>query len=793
MDEGLQKLVRFIYNENPSLAPHKTLNPAQLSDFFIKHPEYKGVINKRAILDSGEKFGLKWIRFSNGCEIIEVKTIVRKEVQTTLRAPNAFYHLDTLRTYILETEGQSSTPIKWSTSFLGQFFSRHPECKGHINKAAVENAPHHLKLSWITVASKNYIVVGINTPTTTEIPPVTHQQVTIPGGPCFQFVDDISKATELINQLRNVSVIGLDIEGDLSRGGQLSIIQVSMDTQDEGVRVFIFDILKCPQIIDVGGLQDILSQKGITKVLHDCRQDCQALFSQHNVRLCNVFDTQVAYAELHMEHGQQRGLNTVLDQYAEGANNKLKGEIIHRRGLWDSRPLAPELLSYAAQDVESIIAAHRKMKRDLEEQGKLQIVMERVDNIIDGICSVHVQSNVDASDCLPMGLLHDYPMGTTKFIQFNEIGECILSHEPFIKGEGVKDKTVPPNRDLKDLYELADILPKDIRKAFYDFPVRDFTTEIVLDMGRRPLVRYVLSGGDGDDIQTCSGELGCREICRKDLDQICKSEKLGSYTSDNRAGFSSTLHRISRKLNRSGQTIALTLRVGRMVQGSTQMITDIVSSSRSVLLLGIPGVGKTTLLREYSRVLACSNKRVEIVDTSNEIAGDGDVPHHSVGQARRMMVNDRREQHRVMIEAVQNHMPQCIIVDEIGTKAEANAAGDIAQRGVQIVATAHGKRVSDLLQSAELCGLVGGLHTVILGDEEAQRRGLRSKSVRERKGPPVFDTIVEIRSHHHWVVYHDVASAVDDILGGRTSPVFEVRSLDPATGEITVTKTNIFE
>lgn len=204
-------------------------------------------------------------------------------------------------------------------------------------------------------------------------------------------------------------------------------------------------------------------------------------------------------------------------------------------------------------------------------------------------------------------------------------------------------------------------------------------------------------------------------------------------------------------------------------------------------------MGKTTLLREYARILASKEKRVEIIDTSNEIAGDGVSPHSSVGSARRMMVNKRSQQHQVMIEAVQNHTPQSIVVDEIGTREEALAAGDISQRGVQIIATAHGTKLNDLLQSTELCGLVGGVHTVVLGDEEARRRGLRSKSARERKQLPVFDTVVELRSHHKWVIYHNIPESVDTLLEGKVNPMFEVRSRDISTGQIRVTKTDVFE
>lgn len=282
-------------------------------------------------------------------------------------------------------------------------------------------------------------------------------------------------------------------------------------------------------------------------------------------------------------------------------------------------------------------------------------------------------------------LLLNYPLGTTRYFQFDQDGSPALSEEPFADSSS---HILEHNALSDDLDRLAAILPPRINREFQQFPLRDYTTEIILDIGRRPLLRYMVpdtqreSGGNNKVI--CSGELNCSEVTIDELMEICEHETLGKFTSDNRSGISQTLHRISRKLNRSDEVIALTLRVGRMVPGSTRMISDIVNRHDSVLLLGVPGVGKTTLLREYARVLADKDHRVEIVDTSNEIAGDGDVPHISVGRSRRMMVNVRSEQHAVMIEAVQNHMPNTVIVDEIGTRMEASAAGDIAQRGVKV-------------------------------------------------------------------------------------------------------------
>jgi nucleoside-triphosphatase THEP1 len=215
-----------------------------------------------------------------------------------------------------------------------------------------------------------------------------------------------------------------------------------------------------------------------------------------------------------------------------------------------------------------------------------------------------------------------------------------------------------------------------------------------------------------------------------------------------------------------------------------EIIRDVVEAGRSILLLGKPGVGKTTLLREVARVLADEmGKRVVIVDTSNEIAGDGDIPHPGIGRARRMQVATPSLQHAVMIEAVENHMPEVVVIDEIGTEQEAGAARTIAERGVQLIATAHGQTLENLMLNPTLSDLVGGVQTVTLGDEEARRRGTQ-KSVLERKAPPTFQTLVEIQAYQRVALYQDVAQTVDAILLGM--PVApEIRSRD-ASGELSV-------
>ncbi len=286
-----------------------------------------------------------------------------------------------------------------------------------------------------------------------------------------------------------------------------------------------------------------------------------------------------------------------------------------------------------------------------------------------------------------------------------------------------------------------------------------------MDLGRPPEARY-------PEQEMLLAET---EVSEADLDYVVS--RIGDFGDDNRAGIERTLHRISCIRNRGGRVVGLTLRVGRAVYGTIRVIEDLIHTGKSVLLLGRPGVGKTTMLREVARVLADDvNKRVIIVDTSNEIAGDGDIPHPAIGSARRMQVVTPLRQHGVMIEAVENHMPEVIVIDEMGTELEAAAARTIAERGVQLVATAHGNTLENLMMNPTLADLVGGIQSVTLGDDEARRRGTQ-KSILERKAPPTFDVVVEIQTWDRVAIHSDVAQTVDSILRGHETPA-EVREVD---------------
>ncbi len=321
-----------------------------------------------------------------------------------------------------------------------------------------------------------------------------------------------------------------------------------------------------------------------------------------------------------------------------------------------------------------------------------------------------------------------------------------------------------------DLEALFNILPPGIRGKLEQDPDFRQLIEVILDLGRNPEARFL-----GRDITLQSSE-----VTEQDIEYV--TSRIGLFGDDNRAGIERTLHRISAIRNRKGRIVGLTLRVGRAVFGTINIIEDLVQSGKSILLLGRPGVGKTTMLREVARVLADDmDRRVIIVDTSNEIAGDGDIPHPAIGKARRMQVRTPDMQHAVMIEAVENHMPEVIVIDEIGTQLETSAARTIAERGVQLVATAHGNTLENLMMNPTLADLIGGIQSVTLGDEEAKRRGTQ-KSILERVSSPTFDILVEIQERDKVAIHKDVASAVDAILRGEPQPL-EVRSTDE-NGEI---------
>ncbi len=327
-------------------------------------------------------------------------------------------------------------------------------------------------------------------------------------------------------------------------------------------------------------------------------------------------------------------------------------------------------------------------------------------------------------------------------------------------------------RITDDLHILLGVLPEPIAEAVIRLNNSDNLLEIVMDLGRLPKARFV-------DTEIALSPV---EINHETINYVV--ERIGNFDADNRAGLERTLHRISGIRNRRGHIVGLTCRVGRAVYGTIDIIQDLVESGKSLLILGRPGIGKTTMLREAARILA-ESKRVIIVDTSNEIGGDGDVPHPAVGDARRMQVEKPSLQHEVMIEAVENHNPEVIVIDEIGRELEAVAARTIAERGVQLIGTAHGRTLENLLLNPTLSDLIGGIESVTLSDEEARRRGTQ-KTVLERRAPPTFEVLVELLERDRLALHPDVAASVDALVRGYPLPP-EIRFRD-ASGEIHIEK-----
>lgn len=305
-----------------------------------------------------------------------------------------------------------------------------------------------------------------------------------------------------------------------------------------------------------------------------------------------------------------------------------------------------------------------------------------------------------------------------------------------------------------DLQRFLTGLPASICALIEATGRQDELLELVMDVGRYPSARFI----DGEQLLSES------EVTHEEIESVVAS--IGEFDDDNRAGIARTLHRISGIRNRKGKVIGLTCRIGRAVYGTVDIIADIVAEGKSILLLGAPGVGKTTILREIARILS-ETRRVVIVDTSNEIGGDGDIPHAAVGRARRMQVPRPAQQHETMIEAVENHNPQVIIIDEIGREQEAIAARTINERGVQLIGTAHGRTLENLLLNPTLSDLVGGIESVTLSDEEARRRGTQ-KTVLERRSPPTFDVLIEMQARQELIVHRNVSESVDGLLRGWT-------------------------
>lgn len=650
----------------------------------------------------------------------------------------------------------------------------------HLATSAAQNTSNNLSAD---------VAVAAPAPPTSQPPLPPRQPPLLPSPsqtrPNFEveYVDEQTSMTIALNAISSEAVIALDLEMD--NGADICLIQVGVKKDGRRI-VYLFDVLEFSDIMEPENLPRILVDTNVIKVIHDGRQDYLRLQSEYNIEMAAIFDTQVACTKLQNKNPRlQIGLNKMLRLFKVPFQNDTKDDVDHR--AWTNRPLTDRQRSYAAQDVAYLLDAYESMRMTTQVRDSI-IAMSKA--------RIPKPESEEAREASPVGVLAKYPTPTRLFLSFTSSGEAIVGSECFPPVENLSADAQTQDKSERQL--LYDVLPEFIRRACQQREasngVMDSATELIVDVGRVPFLRLMMSqsdDGDSPSIATIS-HLSRDEIRQNDIDDILNRVRLESFSNDNRCGLSGTLHRISRKVNRQGKTIGFTMRIGRMVPGSTSMIADLLASKKSILLIGCPGVGKTTLLREIARVISNGGDAVEIIDTSNEIAGEGDVPHPSIGAARRMMVADRRQQHDVMIEAVQNHMPQCLVIDEIGTRKEARAASDIRHRGIRLIGTAHGTELRQLVENPELNVLLGGVHTVIIGDDEAQRRKVRSKSVQERMGPCAFDCAIELRSLHAWVIHHDLALSVDRLLSHQPDLPLEVRRMTPDR-RMTVEKTSSFQ
>jgi stage III sporulation protein AA len=594
----------------------------------------------------------------------------------------------------------------------------------------------------------------------------------------YLFIDKLEDCLLTIRSIlqKGRKIVAFDCQST-SKG--ISIIQLAIRDDSVPRQAYLFDIQTVPTMLIA--LEPILTSNEIIKIVHDARQEYHDLLSKYYITLTNIFDTQVAYQILHKTDVCIE-LNQILQTYTEV-------ETATNRNPWEGHLLtSANQFYYCAEKVVHLLDAFEAMENRVNINMILHFSLTRCHLVQVETPSCSAYGDDEEQDNQEEEEEEEYSSRVSLFDSNAEMDE---------EKQGSVETTMfpPPGlllraRSEKELDKLINILPERIQLAYQSELDENANKviEFVFDIGRKPSVSLRL---DSTVRRFPKDLVSCSEITREDIDQIVS--RLGEFTSDNRCGLDGTLHRISRKVNKQGIPIALTIRVGRMIQGSTQLITDLIKTRKSVLLIGMPGVGKTTLLREYARVLASETEgvRVEVVDTSNEIAGEGDIPHASIGRARRMMVSDRKVQHMTMIEAVQNHTPECLIVDEIGTKEEARACCDITQRGVQLVGTAHGTDLQQLLENPELNILLGGVHSVILGDEERARRNLRTKTVLERKGPCAFDCAIELRSLHCWIVYQNLPDTIDTLLQSADKldeMIIEVRRVNPQNHEMTIEK-----
>lgn len=571
-----------------------------------------------------------------------------------------------------------------------------------------------------------------------------------------------------MNVSKKKCVVAFSCAGvDLSaiEGGELCLLQLAVATTS-----YVFDILSLRGV--PCGLKTLLEDVSTIKLVHDVYDDAAALYAQHKVRICGTFDTQLAFEVCHPKE-LWSSLGDALrefakDDYSSSTHSNIswaKTANTQDPDIYRRRPLSPKLLECSVSEVKLLLECQEKLRAALRGS-RWSLVC----------CASALRCNLawSRTNLTTHGKKVAFFRPTPKTFA--------LGSWELIASEGQERST--PRRQLRvsnELDKLIQLLPTRFLEdgVFGDgepvFKVRD----IVMDVGRRP---YAFFGHDRVFLSKATSDM----VKMSDLETVVERIGIDNFGQDNRAGIDNCLHRISAMRDLKLRIYGLTMRVGRAVTGNADMITDLVLSENesrsgevngvSLLIMGVPGTGKTTIVREVSRLLA-ERVNVVVVDTSNEICGDGMIPHASLGLARRMMVPSIEHQSRVMLECLQNHTPDVIVVDEIGRKTEVQAAHTVRQRGVRLVASAHGD-LRSLVKNGQLNGLVGGVQTVTLGDAAAKSSKGR-KLQAQRMGTPVFDAIVELKKGelHTWRVVTNVAKAVDLILQGQNYPA-QLRSRD---------------
>ena len=578
------------------------------------------------------------------------------------------------------------------------------------------------------------------------------------------------------------AILAVDCEGVPE---ELILIQVAVP----GGPAFVFDCLVLgPQAV-CAALAAIMADRAVLKLFHDLHKDAAAFAAMGALEELNgTLDTQLVVesltGELHIgmnrmlqffgspEHPGKAAMKRRMQQQQQNSISGGGGS----DGIFSQRPLPHDVLMYAAQDVSLLVEAR-------------SAILEALGNSSSSLEGLRRASDRRAAAAMESGGLRQVAFDLSR-------GRCFASRELL---EELRPEDMCRSRALEvsdDSEVLLSLLPDAMAEGLRELPGGSHSlSDICLDKGRRPYAWvdgrrvFLLDDDDNDDPEgpDITSSTTRRVVEPRDIEAVV--EKLGGFGSDDRAGLEQQLHRVSGMRNRDGNVIGLTMRVGRHVGGNADMIVDLLLSGEgsqgggSILILGQPGCGKTTIVRSIASMMS-ELFNVCIIDTSNEIAGDGDVPHPCVGLSRRMMVPTLNQQSAVMIQCVQNHTPDVMVIDEIGRPSEVEAARTCKQRGVRMVASAHGD-LRKLIKNRQLRGLVGGVETVTLGDKMAKEEGAGSKLKAVRGGEPTFDAIVELERGrlHCWRVIKDVAGAVDAILEGRQYPV-QLRTRDPETGHI---------